>query len=219
MALRFAPPHILNMARDRRHAQPIEGVRAGRKRQRGQSLVEFALVIPLFLLLFVALIEFAMVLNAVLAINFASREASLIGAEAGNAADADCVILKAVEIAVGPPANPAQITGVRIYQANRAGTAIPGRVNAYARTGETVCTLPDASVVRVPYSRVGGAGYPPTSRCNVLAGCGVSTTVDQIGVEITYQYGWRTPMYTLLNWSSTGHTLIKANAMRMEPVL
>lgn len=219
MVLKFAPPHSLTMARDRRHAQPVEGVGGGRKRQRGQSLVEFALVIPLFLLLFVALIEFAMVLNAVLAINFASREASLIGAEAGNAGEADCVILAAVETAVGPPAAPSQITGVRIYQANRAGTVMPGRVNAYVRTGETTCTYPDGAVVRVPYSRVGGAGYPETSRCNVLAGCGSSTTVDQIGVEVTYQYSWRTPMYTLLGWSSAGYTLIKSNAMRMEPVL
>jgi Flp pilus assembly protein TadG len=219
MALRAAPPHIPSMARDRRHALSARGVREGRSRQRGQSLVEFALVIPLFLLLFVALIEFAMVLNAVIAINFASREASLIGAEAGNAGDADCVILAAVETAVGPPAAPTQITGVRIYQANRAGAVIPGRVNAYVRTGETTCTYPDGSVVRVPYTRTGGAGYPEASRCNVLAGCGGSTTVDQIGVEVTYQYSWRTPMYSLLGWSSTGYTLIKSNAMRMEPVL
>ncbi len=219
MAPKVGPPHSPMMVRDKRYARSLRDVRRGRKRQHGQSLVEFALVIPLFLLLFVALIEFAMVLNAVLSINFATREASLIGAEAGNAADADCVILSAVETAVGPPAAPEQITAVRIYQANRSGNMMPGRVNTYARTGETVCTYPDGSVVRVPYSRVGGAGYPETSRCNVLAGCGTSTSVDQIGVEVTYQYGWRTPMYSLLNWSSAGYTLTKSNAMRMEPVL
>ncbi len=181
--------------------------------------MEFALVIPLFLLLFVALLEFAMVLNAVISINFATREASLIGAEAGNAADADCVILKAVETSVVAPAAASQITGVRIFQANRAGAVIPGRVNAYVRTGETVCTYADGSVVRVPYSRVGGVGYPEASRCNVLAGCGGSTTVDQIGVEVRYSYEWRTPMYSLLGWSRGGYALIKSNTMRMEPVL
>jgi Flp pilus assembly protein TadG len=200
-----------------RQARPVR--RGLRHRQRGQSLVEFALIIPIFLLLFIALIEFSLVFNAVLAINFASREASLIGAEAGNASDADCVILDAVETAVGPPAAPTLITGVKIYQANRAGTAIPGKVNAYTRTGETVCTYPDGQVLRVPYTRVGSAGYPEANRCNVLAGCGGSTTVDQIGVEVTYQYSWHTPMYTLLGWSSTGYTLVKSNAMRMEPVL
>lgn len=160
-----------------------------------------------------------MVLNAVLSINFATREASLIGAEAGDAADADCVILAAVETAVGAPADSRQITAVRIYQANRAGAIIPGRVNRYARTGETVCNYPDGTVVRVPYSLVGGAGYPEATRCNVLAGCDGSTTLDQIGVEVTYQYQWRTPMHTLLGWSQDGYSLTKANAMRMEPVL
>lgn len=182
-------------------------------------MVEFALVIPLFLLVFIAVLEFALVLNSVLAINFATREASLIGAEAGNASDADCVILAAVETAVGAPSAPDQITGVRIYQANRAGAVIPGRVNAYVRTGETVCTYPDGRVVRVPYSPAGAPGYPEASRCNVLAGCGGSTTLDQIGVEVTYQYQWRTPMATILGWSGSGYTLIKSNAMRMEPIL
>ncbi|MDQ2965914.1 MAG: pilus assembly protein [Chloroflexota bacterium] len=190
-----------------------------RNRQRGQSLVEFALVIPLFLLMFVAILEFALVLNAVLAINFATREASLIGAEAGNASDADCVILAAVEHSVGPPAAANEITGVRIYQADRNGAIIPGRVNAYVRTGQTVCNYPDGTVLRVPYSPSGGPGYPEASRCNVLAGCGGSTTLDQIGVEVTYQSAGRTPMHTLLGWSPTGYTLVKSNAMRMEPIL
>jgi hypothetical protein len=171
------------------------------------------------MLLFVALIEFAMVLNAVVSINYATREASLIGAEAGNASDADCVILAAVETSVVAPADANQITGVRIFQANRVGAVMAGRVNAYVRTGETVCNYPDGSVVRVPYSRVGGAGYPETSRCNVLAGCGGTSTVDQIGVEVRYQYTWRTPMYSLLGWSSGGYSLIKSNTMRMEPIL
>ncbi|HEY7590572.1 MAG TPA: TadE/TadG family type IV pilus assembly protein [Candidatus Limnocylindrales bacterium] len=201
---------------------PFERARSNgrpRTREGGQSLVEFALVIPLFLVVFVGLIEFALVLNAVMSINYASREASLIGAEAGNNANADCMILEAVDTAVGAPASRTEITRVRIYQANRVGTPIAGRVNTYNRGGETSCDLPDGTVVRVPYTRVGVAGYPATSRCNVLAGCGTTTTVDQIGVEVTYVYEWRTPLHTLLNLSGTGYILTKSNAMRMEPVL
>jgi Flp pilus assembly protein TadG len=217
MALRIGPRHSLLMPSDTRQVRPVW--RRLRHSQRGQSLVEFALVIPIFLVMFIAILEFALVLNSVLAINFATREASLIGAEAGNASDADCVILAAVEHSVGAPSAPNQITSVRIYQANRVGAVIPGRVNSYVRTGETVCNYPDGTVLRVPYSPVGGPGYPEASRCNVLAGCGGSTTLDQIGVEVTYQYAWRTPMHTLLGWSGAGYTMVKSNAMRMEPIL
>ena len=51
---------------------------------RGQSLVEFALVFPIFLLLLFGIIEFAFVFNAQLSLNYATRDAALIAAEAGN---------------------------------------------------------------------------------------------------------------------------------------
>jgi hypothetical protein len=43
--------------------------------------------------------------------------------------------------------------------------------------------------------------------------------VDQIGVQITYQYSWRTPLSGLLNLTGTGYQIIKSNSMRMEPIL
>ena len=70
---------------------------------RGQSVVEFALVIPIFLTIMVAIVEFALVFNAQLALNFATREAALAAAEAGNDADADCSILRAVEASIDRP--------------------------------------------------------------------------------------------------------------------
>ena len=75
------------------------------RHQRGQSLVEFALVFPIFFVLLMGLIEFGLVFNALLSINFASRDASLIAAEAGNAVCSDCVILKKVEDSIGSPAS------------------------------------------------------------------------------------------------------------------
>ena len=43
----------------------------------GQSLVEFALVFPMFFILFLGVVEFAFAFNAILAVNFASRDAAL----------------------------------------------------------------------------------------------------------------------------------------------
>lgn len=49
------------------------------RNQKGQSLVEFAIILPLLLLLVMGIIEFGMMLNSYLAINNAARE----GARAG----------------------------------------------------------------------------------------------------------------------------------------
>ena len=192
-------------------------------RAEGQSLVEFALVFPIFFVLLMGLIEFGLVFNALLSINFATRDASLIAAEAGNGVGADCVILKKIEDSIGAPSNKAQITQVQIYKANKTGNAQAGRVNTYNRSGSKTCTLPDATTLTVPYSPSGAAGYVEAERCNVVNGCptlpGSPNGVDTIGVKITYHYTWFTPMGSFIGLGITDYYMDEANAMRMEPVL
>ena len=189
-----------------------------RRRAQGQTLVEFALILPLFMLVLTAVIEFGFLFNSFLAINFASREASLVAAEAGNLARADCLILNAIEQSVGSPSDPGLITQVDIYRADRAGNPT-GSVTTYVRGGETSCDLPGGDTLKVPYL-VGTDGYKPIDRCNRLAGCKPGQVgVDQIGVKITYLYGWHTPLGNLFGGTAGKTKLEKTNIMRMEPVL
>jgi hypothetical protein len=44
------------------------------------------------------------------------------------------------------------------------------------------------------------------------------TTVDTIGVKITYQYTWMTPFPALLGGSGNGPLLTSVNIMRLEPI-
>ncbi len=195
---------------------------AGTGRRNGQSVVEFALVVPLFVLLLVGIIEFAFALNSVLAVNFATREAALIAAEAGNADGSDCVILKRVDDSISAPSANQNITSILIYKADRHGAQVAR--NTYQRTGSTDCVVGGLTLT-VPYTLIGGENYQDTKRCNVLAGCPANaplpatTTVDQIGVEVRYVYTWRTPLSGLLGLTGTGYTIVEANTMRMEPVL
>lgn len=179
----------------------------------GQSLVEFALVIPIFLTMLIALVEFTFVFNAVLATNFAARDAALLAAEAGSDAGADCAILKAVEADIGAPANHAQIQTVEVFETTAAGVQT-GSATVYARSGTYNCTLPDGTPMSLPYTRTGN-GYAMANRCNILAGCSGSP-LDHVGVRVTYRHTWRTPFGT-----SFGPFLdvVKSNSMRMEPVL
>ncbi len=202
------------------HSMRLSHPRRRRERTAGQALVEFALIIPLFLVMLIGIVEFSLAFNALLGTNYASREAALIAAEAGNGSGADCSILAAVERSITAPADPRLISEVRIYRSDQNGNAVSGAVNVYDRSGTTTCTLADGSVVTVPYQIVGTAGYPSVARCNVLAGCGgTQTTVDQIGVQATYIYSWHTPLNGMLSLAGTGFTLVQSNAMRMEPVL
>jgi Flp pilus assembly protein TadG len=193
-------------------------IRANRRASQagGQSLVEFALVFPIFFVLLMGLIEFGLVFNALLSINFATRDASLIAAEAGNGAGADCVILQKVEDSVRAPSNHNQILKVEIYKADNNGNPLTGRIDTYVRSGAPACT-------GMPYALFGSAGYDNTQRCNMVNGCpslpGSPTGVDTIGVRITYHYTWFTPMGSFIGLGIADYTMVEANAMRMEPVL
>jgi hypothetical protein len=196
--------------------------RARRPRHsRGQALVEFALVFPLFLVVLFSIIEFAFVFSAMLGISYASRDGALLAAEAGNGLGADCIVLKKIEDDVGPPASKAKISSVVIYQANPDGTEMTGVSNTWLRSGTSPC--PDGTTV--PYVRSTN-GYPEASRCNVLLGCPDTATrpLDTIGVRITYVHQWVTPLGGLGGngfggQGGSGFTLTQSNSMRMEPIL
>jgi Flp pilus assembly protein TadG len=50
-----------------------------RRRRRGQSLVEFALVLPLFLLILAAIVDFGMALSSTITLSNAAREGARLG--------------------------------------------------------------------------------------------------------------------------------------------
>jgi hypothetical protein len=185
-----------------------------RRREGGQSLVEFALVIPIFMTMLISFVEFAFTFNAVLATDFSSRDAALAGAEAGNTAGADCVILQTVESDMHAPVDPTQIQVVEIYRTTSAGTI--GAATIWNRTGTTDCRFPDGTVKTLPYTRTQN-DYDELSRCNILVGCeDPDRPIDHIGVKVTYRYLWKTPIgQAISSWLD----VFRSNSMRMEPVL
>ncbi len=164
-----------------------------------------------------AIIEFAFALNALVSVDFATRGAALAAAEAGNADQADCSILRAVDRSMTAPANNSRVSEVRIFKADTNGNAL-GPVNVYDRDGVTSCPLEDGTAATVAYKLVTGT-YPETSRCNEMGGCKVQPSVDTIGVQIRYGYGWVTPLHWLVPTLGSDFSLVKSNAMRMEPIL
>jgi hypothetical protein len=195
------------------------GVRQpGEHDDRGQSLVEFALVFPLFMMLTLFIVEFAFVFSALLGVNYASRNAALIAAEAGNDPLADCVILQQVESSVGAPADSAKIQTVTIFRSDQSG-GTRFETLTYTRGGAGTTCQKGTVTLTVPYSAPTGA-YTYDQRCNILGGC-VSlgrSQIDTIGVEVIYAHTWITPIRNF-GISGDGANLTQSNAMRMEPIL
>src|SRR5213594_390594 len=182
----------------------------------GQSFVEFALLLPVFLVLVLGLIEFAFVWNSRNTVLFATRDGSMLAAEGGNNYGTDCVVLDRVEKDIISPASAIKVQQVQIYWSDRNGAQIGTSVNTYTRTGATTCDYGDGTTLTVPYTLSSG-GYPEGSRCDVLAGCGGShTTVDTMGVKVTYQHRWLTSFARL---TGTGVIFTETSATRGEPQL
>lgn len=206
----------------------------------GQTLVEFALVFPIFLTLLLGLIEFAFVFNGILAVQFATQNSALIAAEIGDTPGtsgylsvADCAILQEVERDIVAPAQKSQIQRVDIIWVDDAGISVgagTSTTTSYARTGSSPCMFPDGTIGSVPYAFPSPNNYPPTARCNYLvpslAACPATAGVahtggpDFIGVQITYTHTFKTPLGTFVNSGGAGSlTFSRSNAVRMEPIL
>jgi Flp pilus assembly protein TadG len=200
----------------------------GRDGQTGQGLVEFALVVPILAVLFMAVFETALALNAVVGVNRASQQAAHTAAIMGSRPGSDCMILRDVEEDVTVPNDRTKITEVIIER-----TAMVGNTSyqkqTYHRTGTLAdCVLPDGSTIQVPYELDPASDYPESVRCSTLTGCPAMglvparSTVDNIGVNIRYRHLWATPLnaiYGAFGGGDVGWSIAQRNIFRMEPIL
>jgi TadE-like protein len=180
----------------------------------GQSLVEFALVLPILMMLIVGLVEFALAFNSRDSVFFAARDASMLAAEGGNIGGTDCVVLDRVERDIVSPARPVRVQSVKIFWSDKNGVEQSGTENLYTRTGSTTCNYGNGTSLTVPYT-LSPSLYPEGSRCDVLAGCGGSHPgPDIIGVTVTYTHNWLTSVAKI---SLGALTFNLTSATRTEP--
>ncbi len=65
------------------------------KNEKGQSLVEFALLIPILILILMAIVEFGFMFNTYITINNASREGARLGSLGGSDTEVALRVLEA----------------------------------------------------------------------------------------------------------------------------
>jgi hypothetical protein len=174
-----------------------------RRADPGQSLVEFALTLPIFSLVLMGVIEFGFLYNNLLTVQFAARQGVSAAAQAGGVDGADCSILNAIELALATPVDRTEIDRVEIFRSDTNGDPIGTEVNVYTRGGTLTCVGTDDQ----PYTLSGSEGYPQVGRKDAL-----SEGLDIVGVRIHYDYHAITPVGAGRTWDLTD-----AATLRMEP--
>jgi hypothetical protein len=196
--------------------------------QRGQGLIEFALMLPLFMVLLLGVLEFGTAFRHHLGLEYATREGArsgaalangggLLGCGAGkspNAAKVDPLIIEAVErvlTGAGSPIALSDVTQIRIYKANAAGSE-SGPVNIWTYT-PGMGPIPSDTTTPLDFSP-SSVGWSVCSRTN-------ANPADSLGVSITYTYAFRTGLASVMRLvgPSTGPslTLVDRTVMSVNP--
>jgi TadE-like protein len=167
-------------------------------RSRGQSLVEYAMTVPVFLLILLGMLEFGFAFSHHLTMEYSTREGARTGASLANGSDqVDCAIVDDHVIAAvqrvltgaGSQVALTRIGEIRVYKADANGQEL-GPVNIW-RLGAG----PTIEGAALKFHEV-SSGWSACGRKNLQVG--TSDRVDSIGVSISYDYDFVTPLGTLM---------------------
>jgi Flp pilus assembly protein TadG len=163
----------------------------------GQSLVEFAMIVPVFLMLLLGLTEFGFVFTHHLTLEYATREGARMGAAlaSGNGstvpcADVDGYVIAAVQRVLTSPGSqvPAsRVNQIRIYKSDASGNQIGSSVNVWVPGSATA-----ADGTALVFQQSGSTGWNACGRNNATA------NPDSIGIQLSYTYDYVTPLGSLL---------------------
>jgi Flp pilus assembly protein TadG len=167
----------------------------GHAPRRGQTMTEFALVVPVLLLIVMGVLDGALLMFSVGTARYASSEGSRVASQMGNAANTDTVVVGVIQSTVGTT-RLFDVTEVDIYKLDQDGngnlTPDPTYFNRYALDG-TPLVSPEP--------------WPPAKR-NVGNG-----TSDFVGVTIKYTYTWKAGFFAPLGPIKT----TAVSYVRLEP--
>jgi len=172
-----------------------------RRREDGATLVEFALVLPLLLLLFIGIMEFGTAFYDFLTVEQAAREGVRTGAFLGTTPDADCEIVRAV-VDFLPGGFLDRMGDIQIYKADANGNQNPFLTNVWHyKGGDPLDCDHNWLVVTEP--------WPSTSRQTVSG----SVPLDIVGVRLQMTHTWITGFPPFKG----SYQIDESSIIRMEP--
>ena len=193
--------------------------------QRGQALVEMAIILPLFLILVLGTLEFGIAFDHNLTLEYATREGARAGSALANGGGpitcspasaaslaVDNQIIAAVErvlVSDGSPIKLANVTEIHIFKVlpgNTSGVEASGLVNKWLYApgqgpivdGKTLDFKKDVTT----------QGWPACTRFNG------QPNPDSIGVSLRYNYNLQTSLgafLSVVNFQMRDHTVMALN--------
>jgi Flp pilus assembly protein TadG len=201
-------------------------MRLFRRDERGQAVIELALVLPpLLLILVFGMVEIGSALSHNMTIASATREGARMGGnlangggtlgcaagQSPNAASVDPRVIAAVEKVLtgsGALVSLADVSEIRIFQSNATGGENGSAVNTWVYTPGTG-PIVDGSALA--FSQSGATGWDACARNNVMP-------VDSLGITVKYTYRSRTPLRFFMPFLNTiamaDKTVMTLNATR-----
>ncbi len=159
-------------------------------------MVEFALVAPVMIFLFVASIEASLLMFSRSSAEFAAGEAATVASQAGNALNADSLTVAAVHNSALGSSRLAHVNEVDIY-----------RLIQNQADGTIIVDTAHGNRYNLNGAAIGTVNWPPATRDVSSAGA------DLIGVTIDYTYPWQTGLFGAI---PSPH-LLATYYLRLEP--
>lgn len=169
--------------------------------EKGATIVEFALVLPLLILISFAIMEFGVAFYEYLSVERATNDGVRTVAFMGTREDADCVAVSTVADAI-PGSMLGRVDRVEIFRADGNGNPIPGQVNVW-RPGVGPC---GGLVMQ-------SEGYPALGRQTEAPLRSSDPSLDLVGVRVVLDRSWITGFGPF----SGDYTIDESSLLRIEP--
>lgn len=148
--------------------------RRGADAERGATLVEFAIIAPLLVLLFIGTMEVGLAFYDFLTVGSATREGSRVAAFLGDDPNADCSIAQTVHAELGSLS--LRMDEIQIYRAKDDGTPDIFKTNSWVLTGDPADCALGWSVTETWPSSSRNVDYDPSNPLDII---GVRVQVDR----------------------------------------
>lgn len=177
-------------------------LRSRAKPESGATLVEFALVLPILLLVLISIFEIGAAFRNYLTASYMTREGARMSAFLGTHINADCDMITGLAATMSA-GDIARLNNIQIFRADSAGNQVMADTNTFTFTGADPTNCAHWSSV---------VNWPSTSRQTDVSSTG-TPPLDVIGVRLTITQSWMTgfPPY------SGNYTINENTIVRMEP--
>ena len=181
-------------------------------RERGATLLEFALVAPVLLLLIFGAFEYGMFFKDYLTVSNTTRTGARVGSAAGSSADADYQIIQAVKAAATAlPGGANAIQQISIYKASSTGGG-PTSTCQTTSSAADKCNTYTASAFAQPATSFGcGAGSIDSAWCPTTRVDSQALGPDYLGVWVKTTHTFMTKLF------GPSRTITDHVVMRIEP--